>query len=102
MKTYKWQDVLDFIDENLETKFNMTHPFSSDRDPCVMCRFFESKNIPKFSHVNYAGFTAMNSNCQPVAEIKDPPTRTILDLFFGKFLDQEIVDGAEIKSILKK
>lgn len=81
MKEFKWREVEDFLNENLDSKFNYTRPsLMVDGPHCLMCSFFESKNIDGFKGVNAKGDKALDCGHNKIAEIVDFPFSNIKEI----------------------
>lgn len=86
MKGFKWQEVLDFLEENLETEFWYTNPRClNGKKGCLMGEFFKSKG---FKGVNGSGTAALG------AYIENPRIYPISRIHFGLSFQtgQEILD----------
>ena len=84
MKKYKWSEVENFLNENLDSKFNYTRARVDFTKPhCLMCSFFEFKNLKDFFKVNLEGDKAFNESGEIIGKIEEFPFKRIRDIHIG-------------------
>jgi hypothetical protein len=100
MKEFTWQDLLDYLDDHLDTKFDYYgEPYSKGRN-CLTGAFFESKDI-KCSKISFDGWCAENEDGDCVAVIKDAPFEDVADIHYS-FKGKDITTGHKIKKRIQK
>ena len=104
MKKFKWQEVIDFLEENKNERFNFGNPFSKenplngDKCNCLLARFFDAQGVD-FYTVAPNGGMAWGGRFEPVAIIEDQPY-TIGKVHFGNKEGAKIL--AEIRKCLEE
>lgn len=108
MKEYDWTEVEEFLDKNLERKFNYSNPTMHDRcedkGGCLMLEFFKSKDELQefFEHymaVSGNGFIMYGSGFTDVAKIINYPYY-LYDIC--KIHDTNSQSGKEIRKKLRR
>lgn len=81
MKSFKFQEVLDFIlNQPDEKELDFSHPINDDKCGCLMVQFGVEKGI-KFSSVNYQGDKFLDDYQDAVAIIEDMPEYDVITIF---------------------
>lgn len=79
-KTYKFQEVIDFIKEQPDDRpVDFSHPTCTDKTKCLMAQFAEEKGV-KFKTVSYDGDKYYINDSNPVTLIEDMPEKGILGI----------------------
>ena len=96
MKTYEWQEVVDYLNNNLDKEFNFGNAFYDEDCKCLMASFFKDKG-EKCHKVDYDGFKAETKSGNTVAEVINAPFKSIERIHS---LQKEYTMGSDIKEKL--
>ena len=102
MKEYDWSEVEEYLNNNLDKKFDYGNSWSKKavetrRCNCLMASFFDSKGIV-FDRVSFCGKEALNKNLV-VAGIKNSPLTIIGEIHTNAAMDS-LIFGRDIKKRL--
>lgn len=86
MQEFEWSEVEEYLNNNLEAKFDYYEMGYSEYNKgcmCLMASFFYEKGID-FSNVSLEGFEALSDIKVPVARVINPPIKMIADIHKGE------------------